>query len=77
MKKVFDEVGTVSVLLNEKLNQLKLCAEEKASILKWIDDLTKQGLLEQNAKIIYEKMSFNLENFKKVVAEIEELNNKL
>jgi len=74
-KEIYDKVGTVSVLLNEKLKELKSCKEEKEELLKYIDQLTEQGLLEKNSKIIKEKMSASLERFKKVVAEIEELNN--
>ena len=74
-KEIYDKVGTISVLLNEKLKELKSCQEEKEELLKYIDQLTKQGLLKKNSRIIKEKMSASLERFKKVVAEIEELNN--
>lgn len=75
-KEIYDNVGIISVQLNEKLNELKACQTEKEAILKWVDELNKQNALEENAKLIRNKMAENLEKFKKVVAEIEELNKK-
>jgi DNA-directed RNA polymerase specialized sigma54-like protein len=72
-KETYDTVGIVSVLLNDKLDELKACQAEKESLLEWIDKITREGLLEQNAAKIREYMAANLQRFQKVVAEIEAL----
>ena len=72
-KETYDYVGTVSIVLGQKLDELKACQEEKKSILAWIDNLTAQGLLEENAELVRSKMSASINRLAKVVAEIESL----
>ncbi|MEG1500033.1 MAG: hypothetical protein RR400_03105 [Clostridia bacterium] len=76
-KEIYDQVGETSVLLNEKLNELKLCQEEKEELLKKVKELTKQGPNEQNAEILHDAMNANLERFEKVVREIEQIEKRL
>ena len=72
-KESYDQVGTISILLNERLDELKQAQKEKESILEWIDTLTKQGLLEESANIIRNTMNNNLVKFQTIIARIEEI----
>ena len=72
-KESYDQVGTISILLNERLDELKQAQKEKESILEWIDTLTKQGLLEESANIIRNTMNKNLVKFQTIIARIEEI----
>lgn len=73
-KKQYDKVGIVSVLLKEKLKELEACQKEKESILKEIDELSKNNQLENNYLKIKEKMEDNLKHFEQVVDEIKKIN---
>jgi DNA-directed RNA polymerase specialized sigma54-like protein len=73
IKASYDTVGITSILLNEMLDELKAAQNEKETILTWIQKITEDGTLEQNAAEIRTRMSANLERFKKVIAEISSL----
>ena len=76
-KNQYDNVGIISVLLNEKLKELEACQKEKENILKEIDDLLEKKQLEENYPKIKEKMDANLKRFEKVVLEIKRINDKI
>lgn len=73
----YNLVGETSILLNEKILELKHCQEEKEEILKTINDLKSKNLLEQNFMTIKKRMDANLEHFKTVVEQIEAINKNI
>lgn len=73
-KEVYDKVGIISVILNEKLKELELCQKEKETILKEIEQLQLKNELETNYPKIKEKMDNNLKAFRKVVNDIKKIN---
>jgi len=73
-KEVYDKVGIISVMLNEKLKELELCQKEKETILKEIEQLQLKNELETNYPKIKEKMDNNLKAFRKVVNDIKKIN---
>ena len=73
-KEVYDNVGIISVVLNEKLKELDKCQKQKEMILKEIEELQAKNELESNYSRIKEKMDNNLKEFKKIVSHIKKLN---
>lgn len=67
------KVGAVSAKLTQLLKKLEKCEAEKQEILKWIDELTKNGKLEENAKLVEKRLDESLSKFEKVQHEIENL----
>jgi len=76
-REVYNEVGIVSTILNDSVLELKSCQKEKEEILKWIDVLTEQNILEENIKSIISKMDANLQRFNKIIDKIKKINNKI
>lgn len=70
----YNQVGTISVLLNAQINELKNCEKEKEEILNWIEQLCANGELENNAELVRKRMNENLERFKTATLNIEKLN---
>lgn len=71
VKEAYDSVGTTSVLLNDLLDELKACQAEKEALLAWISSLDMSAKDKTTVDKIRNKMSANLERFKKVVKELE------
>jgi len=74
-KETYDTVGIVSVLLNEKLDELKAAQTEKESLLEWISslalDMPAGAVIDKTlAAQIRSHMAANLQRFQKVVREI-------
>ena len=73
-KEVFNKIETVSILLKQKLEELDKCQKEKEKILAYIDELQKNNELEEKYPVVKVLMDKNLNEFRKIVADIKKLN---
>lgn len=67
------KVASTSIELTEKLKELKACQQQKDELLALIDELQSKNMLEQNASMINKKMAMNTLRFKKVLKDIEDI----